>query len=83
MTENVKVTDFVNGPFVIIVSIPGDEDFGRMVVGPPHGFSDKDQALRYIEDNFATRKEPYLGCHFEVTVLRSLASFIKFCSWED
>lgn len=71
------------GPFVIIVTASDDEEFETQVVAPPMGFNRKEQAVRYIEENFANRKEPYLGCQFEIVAMRTLASFIQFCSWED
>jgi hypothetical protein len=84
MNENVRVTDFVNGPFVIVVTDPTKPDdlSYPMVIAPDGGFADKEAAQGYIDD-FARRKEPYLGLHVAIAQLSSLSSFIKFCSWEE
>lgn len=83
--KNIKKTEYIQGPFVIVVTVPDtpDDEAFPVVVAPPAGFSRIEQAEEYIESNFATRKEPYLGCHFEIVPFRSLGSFVKFCSWED
>jgi len=84
MSANVEVTNVFNGPFVIIVTDleqPEDPDY-PMVVAPPGGFPNKEEALRYIE-TYAKRKVPYLGLKFRVTPLCTLESFHVFCSWED
>lgn len=81
-SKPVKITSFMNGPFVIVVSVPDDEDF-PIVVSPPGGFEKAQDALDYIEINFSKRKEPYLGCDFTIAPMRTPFSFIQFCSWED
>ena len=80
----IEVTDFIEGPFVIVVTDPqqpGDRDY-PMVIAPPGGFQDKETAVRFIE-TFAARKTPYLGLKFQVSGLRTPDSFVRYCSWEE
>lgn len=82
---NVEVTEFTHGPFVIVVtdpSNPTDRAFPT-VISPKGGYKTKEEALAYIETNFAHRKVPYLGMHFSVAQLDDESSFMRFCSWED
>lgn len=80
--QYVKITDYITGPFVIVVTVPDDDAF-PMVISPPDGFKTREEALEYINIHFANRKEPYLGCHFSIAPLRTPSSFIIFCSWEE
>lgn len=75
---------FTEGPFVVIVtdpSDPEDKDY-PFVVAPDGGFPTREAAEQWV-DLYKGRKEPYVGLHFIVTVLRSQESFMRFCSWED
>ena len=85
MSENIIVTKFSTGPYVIVVTDKAkpDDDAFPMVVAPKGGFSSTTDAVRYIQDEFANRATPYLGLTFHIAPLRSLQSFSHFCSWED
>jgi len=79
------VTDLIHGPFCLVVTDTKHTDDGEypMVVAPEGGFQTKEEALRYVEQHFAHRKEPYLGLAFKVRQMTSTPDFIRYCSWED
>ena len=83
--SNVVVTDFIHGPFEIVVVDPNNplDQAYPIVVAPEGGYTTKEAALQFIEEHFAHRKDPYLGLRFHVTQRSSEQSFIQFCSWED
>jgi hypothetical protein len=85
VNDNVSVTTFVNGPFMIVATDPQGPSDGAypMVVAPPGGYATKDAALAYIDRCFAKRATPYLGMHFAVVRLNTEREFVQFCSWED
>lgn len=82
---NVSVTDYLHGPFEIVVTDPSNplDKTYPMVVAPDGGYPTKEAALEYIEKHFAHRKTPYLDLHFSVAQRSSEQSFIAYCSWED
>lgn len=84
MKPGMTVTDYVEGPFVVIVTDPDKLDHLAFpqVMAPLGGYPDKESAMRDI-DSFAARKTPYLGLHFSIVPMRTPESFGRFCSWED
>lgn len=82
--KHVTVTEFVHGPFVIVVRSLEDptDDVYPMVIGPKEGYLTKESALTYVE-RFRNRGTPYLGMHFTVAQHSSEAAFNVFCSWEE
>jgi len=85
LSPNVWVTGFIYGPFAIVVTNPlqPKDDAYPLIVCPEGGFQTADEALLYIEKNYANRKEPYLGLTFSVSPMWSQNNFDGFCSWED
>jgi hypothetical protein len=85
LTPNLWVTGFIHGPFAVVVTNPVDpkDEAYPIVVCPKGGFETTGEAVKYIEKNYANRKEPYLGLTFAVAPLWSQNNFNGFCSWED
>lgn len=85
VSPNLVVTGFVDGPFLIVVTDPNNplDECYPIVVAPEGGYKTKEEAILYIERNFAHRKVPYLALKFTVAPIRSEDSFGVFCSWED
>jgi hypothetical protein len=79
----------MNGPWMIIVEPENsanedkEKEIYPFVIAPPEGFASKKDAIKYVEDNFANRKTPYLNLTFTIVAWRSPSEFIAFCSWED
>ena len=85
MNEHVRVTDYVHGPFAIVVTDPArpdDADY-PMIVAPEGGFATKEAAIDYLDKLVAKRKVPYLGLHYVITQVTSPSGFMRYCSWED
>ena len=84
--KHVRVNEMVKGPYTIYVENTIDldpKDWDYQAVAPEGGWPDVAAALAYIEDNYANRKEPYLGLKFHVVPMRTPGSFNQYCSWED
>lgn len=82
---NVIITEFLNGPFEIVVTnpeSPNDKAF-PIVISPDGVYQTSEQAVQYVEKHFANRKTPYLDLQFYVVSKFNEREFIEFCSWEE
>jgi hypothetical protein len=84
MTEQIKTTDMVHGPFVVMVKDTRDlKNEDHQVISPLEGFPTKEAALEFCtywaKQELKEYKEAALA--FEVLPWRDPVSFMKYMSW--